>query len=262
MGHVSRGKGRLVAFALGLAVLALGGATVAFADDPVPAIIDQCTADDVVVALFEVQPGMASDFLNAMVASSHYHSNRAQRATVVNETISQGIVEEGRPERFFAVTSMHNRKAVNAMKKDRNRAVANAVTRQPQYITAKVIEHLLANWGLEKGSAISFQRVTPSGHSDGPAPTENYGTSLAFFKTGYAGQMSMLEKFKSGTSLDAVRADLTSRKGMSGASIYLDTETNTYYAYSEYFDLGATTLSDRNVADRRFGPVVENFQAR
>lgn len=249
--------GALIAcrFLFAALLVALGGAP-AGADDPMTGITDTCTAPDVVLAKFEVRPAMSGEFMQAMLKSSHYHG---QMPAMVQEVIAQSLSEPSAPSTAFSVISMHNAAHVAQLAKSRNGELASMLSKDPEYVTAKVVEHQLANWGLAKGREVVFQRVTPYDHGD---PFAQYVTSLAFFKTGYLGQMSMLEQWKPGTTLEQVRADLLKRRGMSGASIYLDEATNTYYAFSQYFNLAVSDVSSSRVADRHVAQVVQSFRSR
>ncbi|MFY9823810.1 MAG: hypothetical protein WAM82_20690 [Thermoanaerobaculia bacterium] len=230
----------------------------AWADYPLYGIAQTVNAPTVVVSTFNVDPSSTAALIDDLVQSGPY--NRGGGG-LMDETISQGIADGGKPMDVFSVSIFQSSNAAESATTLRKSVLRTAQTREPAYIQATVVEHLLANWGWERGQQVQFLRVVPG------KPTniyDNYGSSLAFFKSGYTGQMSMLEFFQPGASLDAVRAELTKRSGMSGASIYRDEATGNYIVYSQYFDTASALAaqSDSLVADRRMGQVTQNYRAR
>jgi hypothetical protein len=246
------GAGLIAMAAFGLA------AAPVWADDPLYGIAQTVDAPTVVISTFNVDPGSTAALIDDLVQSGPYNRGTAG---LMDETISQGLTDGAKPMDVFSVSIFQSENAAESATTLRKKVLRTAQTREPAYIKATVIEHLLADWGWERGQEVKFLRVVPG------KPTkiyDEYGSTLAFFKSGYTGQMSMLEFFQPGASLDAVRAELTRRSGMSGASIYRDDTTGSFIAYSQYFNTASAlaSRSDSLVADRRMGQVTQNYRAR
>jgi hypothetical protein len=241
-----------------LATLAVAMAP-ACADDPLYGIDESVQSRQVVITtVSNADPLTVPALLEDFVRSGPYNRGISGFA---DETISQGISEGGKPIDVFSVSIFQSAAAADKATDLRKSALSAAPGRDQGYIKAAVIEHLVANWGWERGKEVKFIRLEPG------KPTkvyDEYNSTLSFFKSGYTGQMSMLEFFQPSATLEGVRAELTARVGMSGASIYRDEATGNFIAYSEYFNT-ASALKNRSaslVADRRMGQVTQNYRAR
>ena len=230
--------------------------TTARADDPLYAVGSACSANYAQIATYEVTPANERGFLHAMVKSGPYHG---AEAAFVNETIAQAVPGSSQHATFFTMARYHDAKASNRVAMARSAAITPFVSREPDYIVAAVVEHLIPNWGWARNGKVTFKQVIPGaeGHT-----FDHYDTTLSYFKSGYTGMVSILEFYKAGTDLDQVRADLEARRGMSGATIFQDTASGRYLAYSEYFDAGTTAQSQGTLSDRHVAVVVQNYKAR
>jgi hypothetical protein len=242
---------------IALAVLALPLA-LAWADDPLYGIAQTVDASTVVISTSSVDPGATAAFIENLVQSGPYNRGTAG---LMDEMISQGLGDGGKPIDVFSVSIFQSDSAAETATALRKSTLRAAQARETTYIKATVIEHLIANWGWEKGKEVTFLRIVPG------KPTkiyDEYGSTLAFFKSGYTGQMSALEFFQPGASLQDVRAALTKRSGMSGASIYRDQATGNFIVYSQYFNTppSLTASADSLVTERRIGQVTQNYRAR
>lgn len=233
-----------------------------WADDPLYGIEETVSGPTVVITTFptdtEIDPRTTAALIEQLLLSSPY--NRGTTG-LMDEMISQGISDGTKPIDVFAVSIFQSDKAADSATALRKSFLRAAQTREPSYVKATVVEHLIANWGWERGKNVTFLRIVPG------QPTtiyDEYGSTLAFFKSGYTGQMSMLEFFQPRASVKAVRAELTKRSGMSGASIYRDDATGNLIAYSQYFSTASALAAGSHslVADRRIGQVTQNYRAR
>jgi hypothetical protein len=231
-------------------------ATSARADDPLYGVAAASAAPYAKIATYEVTGSNEQSFLHAMVQSGAFHGREAAFA---NETIAQALPGSNQPVTFFSMSRYHDTKAGDRVETLRTNAVAPFVAREPGYIHAAVVEHLIPNWGWARNGKVTFRQVIPGaeGHT-----FDNYDTTLTYFKSGYTGMVSILELYKPGTDLDQVRADLTSRRGMAGATIFQDQANGRYLAYSEYFDAGETVARKSTLAERHVAVVVQNYKAR
>ena len=248
----SRGAGCLLLTIIGL----LGSGVPASADEPMYAIQASSDSTEVTIMTYDVGTDAESALVQALVQSGPY--NRSE-PSFTNETISQEISGSTDSTGFFSVATFQSAAAADKMANLRRSAVQSLAAREP--IRAKVVEHLLADWGWERGREVTFTRLVPG------EPTrvfDDYTTTLAFFKSGYTGQMSMLEFFQPGVQLEEVRAALTARRGMSGATIYRDHATGNYVVFSEYFDTASARAAQATalVVERRVGQVTQNYAAR
>lgn len=229
------------------------------ADDPLYGIEPTVSSGEVVISTYSSSDKDGGTALvAALVQTGPY--NRGNPA-FTNETISQGYSKDLQTAEVFSVSTFQSPEVADTASRARKAALPAILSGDPVSIKATVVEHLLANWGWERGGEVTFTRVVPG------KPTriyDEYNTTLAFFKSGYTGQMSMLEFFQPGATLEAVRGELTARRGMSGASIYREKATGNYIAYSEYFDT-ASALASKSaslVVERRMGQVQQNYSAR
>lgn len=234
------------------------------ADDPVTELGEVCEAPDGDVIVYPVDPLNEGEFLTALVNSGAYHG---ATTTFANETLGRALpsMSGTGQTKFFSLTRHYSEPEMNKVANRRMEAVAPYLTDDPVVYHTRVVEHLLANWGHEQGEQVTFESVIPGveGHL-----FDEYGSSLSYFKGGYSGQMSVLEVYRTGISLDQVRDDLTRRKGMSGATILQDKATDIYLAYSQYFQSDQEHLSPAKahegslVAMRLAGQVAQNYSSR
>jgi hypothetical protein len=259
-----RSKAWLNLLAIPLLVAGLVAAPGALADDPVGELGETCEAPDGDVVVYIVNPNTEGEFLTALVHSGGFHG---VTSTFANETIARALpgMTESNATTFFSVTRHYSDTEMAKVSGRREQALAPYLESEPTVYRTRVVEHLLANWGHERGGEVTFESVIPGG--DGHLFDE-YGSSLSYFKGGYSGQMSVLEVYRSGLSLDQVRDDLTRRKGMSGATIFQHKDSDTYLAYSQYFQTAPQQLSPASakegakVAMRLAGQVAQNYSSR
>lgn len=240
-----------------VAILAVGLLPgTARADDPLYAVGSACSANYAQIATYEVSPENGREFVEAMVRSGPYHGTEASFA---NETIAQALPGATRPATFFSMARYHDSNGSTRVAMARTSAIAPYVNREPEYITALVVEHLIPNWGWARNGKVTFKQVIPGseGHT-----FDHYDTTLSYFKSGYTGMVTILEFYKAGTDLDQVRNDLESRSGMAGATIFKDTANGRFIAYSEYFNAGKTATAEGTLSDRQVAVVLQNYKAR
>jgi hypothetical protein len=239
-------------------VALLGVANPSQADDPLYGVAEAVNSLEVEITTYSVEPEGEASFIHALVQSGPYNGSESAFS---NETISEALSDGTQPVEIFAVATFQNSAAADRVSSLRKAAAQSNLVKSAVSTRAKVVEHLLANWGWERGEAVKFTRIVPG------QPTrvyDEYKTTLSFFKTGYTGQMSMVEFFRPGVKLAEVRSALSARRGMSGASIYREEPTGNYIAYSEYFDTASAQGASASalVADRRMGQVLQNYAAR
>jgi hypothetical protein len=91
-------------------------------------------------------------------------------------------------------------------------------------------------------------------------------SSLSFFKSGYTGQVGMIEFVPPSTPLSEIRDQLAKRLGLSGASIF--TTPSGLAVYSEYFKTPAAaagqtlTSSATDISGAQAAVVVQNYVSR
>ncbi len=198
-------------------------------------------APHAVLTIYEVAPGMDAQFLDAMVKAGPYNNALSGFA---NERILQSLpLSEGKTRLFFSIGRYYDLGTAEFIESQRNSTVRPFLVRDQLRLDASLVEYLLADWGWEKGTQHLVVRAQAFKTNE---IFQKNLSALSFFKSGYVGQVGMLEVFPEGTSLDQVRAKVGERHGLYGASIVSTRVAAGYAVYSEYFS------TPRNLAEYTF----------
>lgn len=248
-------------------VATLASAPCLRADDPMPTILREATAPWSTVTLYTVRVDAEFDFLDALVLSGPY---RGETPGFVAEKIVRGSLgAEDRTVTYLSINRHFDRTAMEWTEQERREAVAPYLAEEPFQLHGRMVEHVVASWGLERKSAVQTYRLAGA---DLRQELNQYGRTLTFFKTGYTGQLGSFQVFPPGTKLGEIRSQLGGARGLSGASIFQDPQTQTYAIYVEYFETPAERLqgklrmprgSGRGLPSGQMaGVVVQNYKAR
>jgi len=231
------------------------------AHDPKPVLRSIYAAPFAVITLYEVKPGSQEDFVNAMVSSGPY--NRVLYG-FANERILQTIPgSKGESATFISFARYYDKTTADFVDSQRNPVISPLLQKASVRIDATLIEHELADWGWEKGTDQAVLHVRPLENEE---IFKRNVSSLSFFKSGYTGQVGLIEILPVNTQLAEVREGLSSRRGLSGASIF--STASGLVVYSEYFKTPAAAASQKlSAADSRLSGaqaavVVQNYVAR
>ena len=238
----------------------------ALAYDPTPVLKNLYGAKVAVLEIYQVKAGKETDFLGAMVASGPYNK---LLTGFVNERILQSLPSaDGTAVVFTSVGRYLDPTTAEVVQGLRSPAIDEYLTTAPVRMQVSLVEHILGNWGWENGSRQMTVRAV--GYTNDKIFRENI-SSLSFFKSGYVGQVGMLEVFPDGTTLDDVRATVSARPALSGASIFSLAGKNQYAVYSEFFHAPATVKKAAfrfpespvpAVTGAQAGVVVQNYVPR
>jgi hypothetical protein len=270
----------LTAFAIALIatliVLTLGIVNNSYAYDPTPALRNLYGAPYALLSVYEVKPGMEPQFLDMMVKSGPYNKLLSGFA---NERIVQPLpTAEGSNPTYSCISRYYDLGTATFVEQQRDIAIRPFLARDPVRFNVKLMEHWLGDWSWEKRADrslaahsvvahASFLRVEPFKNDE---IFQKNISSLSFFKSGYVGQMGMLEIFPAGTTIEQIRSEIKSHPGLSGASVFSIGEDGRYACYSEFFK------SPSDIEKRKFdmpatgnaltgsqaGTVVQNYIPR
>lgn len=251
-------------FAAGALLLA---AAAAQAYDPVPALRNLYGAPHAVVWLLQVKDGKDGAFVDTMVKAGPYSKLLSGFA---NEKLLSPLPAQNGTRVYVCFDRYYDKGTAEYVEPARLDAVKPYLAAPPVRIELTLVEHLLANWGWEHGTKQSVLRAEAFRNDE---IFERQISSLSFFKSGYVGQVGMLELFDGAASLDEVRQKISQRVGMSGASIYRIESAGgkpRYAAYSEFFrapkDVAAQAAKSIRLNDMPAGAiagvVVQNYMAR
>lgn len=259
-----------------LTVLSLGIFNNAYAYDPTPALRNLYGAPYALISVYEVKPGMESQFVDVMVKTGPYNKLLSGFA---NERIVQPLpTAEGGNTTYSCIGRYYDLGTATFVEEQRDAAVRSFLTREPIRFSVKLVEHWLGDWSWEKRSErtlaahsnnirSSFLRVEAFKNDE---IFKKNISSLSFFKAGYVGQVGMLELFPKGTSLEQVRSQIQTHPGLSGASIFTIGDEGRYACYSEFFksptDINKHTFdipaTGNAVTGSQAGTVVQNYVPR
>jgi hypothetical protein len=252
-------------FCLALAaMLPIVSAPPVAAYDPTAALRNLYGAPYVAVTIYSVKPGDSTAFLDAMVKAGPYDRFLAGMA---NDRILEALPGQNiGPVLFFCVSRYYDRRTAEFVETRRDGAIGQFLSAPPVRLNAKLIEHLLADWGWERGTGHSIVQAKAFERDE---IFERHISSLSFFKAGYVGQIGFLEFFPAGTSLDTIRARVSARRGLSGASIFMTDNAAQHVVYSEFFSAPpsvgteAVVISGGGVVGgAQAGTVVQNYVPR
>jgi hypothetical protein len=229
----------------------------------------------------EVKPGREAAFIGAMVDSGPYSKLMAGFANEklleplpAQQVTATHVADKGVPQDaallYLSFSRYYDKGTAQYVEPERLRGIESELQRPATRLQLTLIEHALADWGWEKGSAQSVLSTQPLQNDE---IFQKNISSLSFFKAGYVGQVGMVEFFEPGTELAEVRAAVTARSGLSGASIYQvegqDADKERYVAYSEFFrappelaELRLRVGPDKVPAGGIAGVVVQNYMPR
>ncbi|HEY0080100.1 MAG TPA: hypothetical protein VGB73_15925 [Pyrinomonadaceae bacterium] len=209
---------------------------------------------------------MEPQFLDAMVKSGPYNKLLSGFA---NERILQPLpTAENGNVTYSCIGRYYDMGTANFIEKQRDLVVRQFLVREPIRLEAKLVEHWLGDWGWERQTKKhTATRVEPFKNDE---IFQQHVSSLSYFKSGYIGQVGMLELFPKGMSLEQIRAGIQHHSGLSGSSIYSVGEEGRYVCYCEFFkspgsaELPATNLvaSSDTVVGVQPGIVVQNYIPR
>jgi hypothetical protein len=231
--------------------------------DPVPALRTLYGAPHAVVWLLQVKAGRETQFVNAMVQSGPYNkllSGFASEKLLEPLPVAQGT------RVYLSFSRYYDTGTAEYVEPERLRGIAEDLDRPPVRVKLSLVEHLVADWGWEKGTKQSVLQTKPFKNDE---IFQKNISSLSFFKSGYVGQVGVVEFFKPGVNLNAVRARVTARGGLSGASIYKVDGSDRYVAYSEFFKAPKDVVAEGvSIAQSAIplgavaGVVVQNYSPR
>jgi hypothetical protein len=234
---------------------------IAQAHDPKPVLRNIFKAPLAVITVYQVKAGMQEPFIDAMVSSGPY--NRVLNG-FANERILQALPKsKEEPAFFMSFARYYDKETAAFVDSERNQAISNYLVSTPVRVEAALVEHELADWGWEKGTAQAVLQVRPMEDQE---IFKRSISSLSFFKSGYTGQVGMIEFVPPSTPLSEIRDQLAKRLGLSGASIF--TTPSGLAVYSEYFKTPAAaagqtlTSSATDISGAQAAVVVQNYVSR
>jgi hypothetical protein len=197
--------------------------------DPVPALRNLSGAPHAVIWLLQVKPGREAEFVNAMVTTGPY--NKLLSGFASEKLLEPLPVADG-ATLYICFSRYYDKGTAAFVEPERLEAITSYLTAPPARLDLSLVEHLLANWGWERGTDQQVMRTEAFKNEE--IFRKNI-TSLSFFKAGYVGQIGMMEFFEAGSDVDAVRKTASARSGLSGASVYKIDGEDRYVVYSEFF---------------------------
>lgn len=250
-----------------LGMVMFAAATAGRAGDPIPTMRNVYGAPYAVITVFEVRAGMEPQFLDAMVKSGPYNKLLSGFA---NERILQPLPTAGAGSvTYSSIGRYYDLGTANFVEKQRDAAVRQFLAAEPVRIEAKLVEHWLGDWSWESPQARrGATRVEPFKNDE---IFQKRMSSLSYFKSGYIGQVGVLELFPKGKTLEQIRADVQHHSGLSGSSIYAVSGGERYACYCEFFkaagsgaDLSAAgvAVADNVAVGVHPGIVVQNYVPR
>lgn len=258
-----RRRVRLPMLLLALAVMAISMAPPAYAYDPVPALRNLYGAPHAVVWLMQVKPGREAEFVDAMVTTGPYNKLLSGFAS---EKLLEPLPVKNGATIYLCFSRYYDKGTSQFVEPERMEQIQKYLAGPAIRLELSLTEHLLANWGWERGSEQAVLRTEAFKNDE---IFQKNISSLSFFKAGYVGQVGMIEFFEPGADLAAVRTKASARSGLSGASIFKVDGEERYLVYSEFFkapaDLAAQQLHFAPGAlprGRMAGIVVQNYNPR
>ena len=262
------------------------------ADDPVYWMEAAATASEVTVSLYETNPGAGSAFVDDMIGAGPFsrmlsgfaNEKIVQALPLATPQLTRAAGAPGTlsaaaawaltadPEQssavYYAVSRYHDVGTAERVDAVRDPRIARHLRVAPVRLRARLVEHLVPDWGWERGVKPTVLRMSNRAEMDRVFGRD--GTVLSFFKSGYTGQIGLIEFFAPSVGLDTIRTTLSARSGMAGASILRVHATGRYLAYSEFFRAPKGTARRRlaetpvatEVEGGRAGMVVENYFSR
>jgi len=231
--------------------------------NPVPALRNLYGAPHAVVWLLQIKEGHEESFINTMVGTGPYDKLLSGFAS---EKLLEPLPVQNGGKLYVSFSRYYDKGTSEYVSPARLQSIDKELARKPIQMQMSLVEHLLADWSWEKGGSQSL--LSAKAFKKDELFEQNI-SSLSFFKAGYVGQIGMIEFFTPGEDLKAVRAKVSARTGMSGASIYKVDGENRYVAYSEFFkapaelsaqqlQIGADAVPRGGIA----GIVVQNYVPR
>jgi hypothetical protein len=231
--------------------------------DPVPALRNLYGASHAVAWLMQVRPGEEEKFLDAMVSNGGYGRLLSGFA---NEKLLAPLPGSTGKNLYVAFGRYYDRGTAEFVETERTPSIRKHLMKAPERIDLSLVEHLLSDWAWEGGKRGSILRAGPFKRDE---IFQKNLSSLSFFKAGYVGQVGLLEFIDRGASLAKVRAAVSNRSGLSGASIFKIVGQSRYVVYSEFFRappvLGASRFRlspGASPAGMQAGVVVQNYIPR
>lgn len=263
-------KHLIAVMSLVLIVTAVSTITYAFPDEPVYEMQPALLSTHGVITVYDVDSRQEADFLDAVIKGGAFHM---PYPGFTNERILQPLsTTADKGGMYISIGRYLDEESAFRVEQNKNAAIKSAVStrREPVVYTVRLVEHLLADWGWEKGKTANIVSFTPSSDSR-KLVTDVFRqklSSLAFFKIGYTGQVGMLDFFPKTKTVEQVREELSKREWLTGASIY-ETESKELIVYSEYFstpkaaaDQKLTSNEDGKLSGYQAGRVVQNYMSR
>lgn len=258
-----RRRVRIPMLLLALAVTVTWVTPPAHAYDPVPALRNLYGAPHAVVWLMQVKPGREAEFVDAMVTTGPYNKLLSGFAS---EKLLEPLPVKNGATLYLCFSRYYDKGTSQFVEPERMEQIQKYLTAPAIRLELSLTEHLLANWGWERGSDQAVLRTEAFKNDE---IFQKNISSLSFFKAGYVGQVGMIEFFEPGADVAAVRAKASARSGLSGASIFKVDGEDRYLVYSEFFkapaDLAAQQLHIAPGAlpsGRMAGIVVQNYNPR
>jgi len=210
-------------------MLVLGLGSPARAYDPVPALRNLYGAPHAVAWILQVKPGRESEFVNAMLNKGPYSKLLSGFAS---EKLVQLLPVQAQRPVYVSFSRYYDSGTAEFVESERMPAIEPYLEAKPQRLELTLVEHLLSNWGWERGTPEKVVRSEPFKNEE---LFRTNISSLSFFKSGYVGQIGALEFFDETASLETVRQKVAQRSGLSGASVYTIAGQSRYLVYCEFF---------------------------
>jgi hypothetical protein len=199
-----------------------------WADDPKPSMRNILSATYVEITIFQVKSGMEQAFLDTMVKSGPFSS---QLSGLANEKVLTPLPAASQSAYYICIDRFYDEGTAQRVQAMRDRSLTQYLSGAPVRLSGALKDHLLADWGWERNTPVEVRNIKPVGSEEIFAQRL---TTLSYLKAGYTGQAAMVEVFSPGTTVDSIKAQLSERKGLSGASVYV-TAAGDLFSYSEYF---------------------------
>lgn len=244
---------------LAAALLVVSFAPIAVADEPEFEMEIDLRATNMTIGTYDVSAKDEIDFLEAITGTGGYVGKQPGFAVEKVIRSLDGAVDG--TIRFWVATRHYNRAAMEIAQEERNGAVAPFLTHLPEIHHTRISEHRVANWGLERKQQVNFTRAAPM--ATGAQVFEEYGTTLAFFKYGYTGQIGWVQEHEASRGPQAAKAAVLSYDGLSGMSM-AKTDNGKTLTYAEFFATpeGARNLTKTAGGVSGLGTVILNYRER
>ncbi len=232
-------------------------APMAVADEPEWEMEVDMKAPNLNIATYDVKADNEVDFMEAVMHSGGYVGKQpgfsVEKVVRSVDGPVDGVV------RFWVVTRHYNVRAMEMAQEERDQAVAPYIASQPKSFATTINNHQVSNWGLERHEKVEFTKAATMTRS---SVFDEYGTSLAFFKYGYTGQLAWIQEH-SETAQKAAEGKVLQHEGLSGVSVAKAAD-GPVVTYAEFFATPETLSRQAKASGgiSGIGTVVLNYRER